>query len=299
MCRANALTAVKRAGSGHLGSSFSALDLVVHLLFEELNVAELGWDDPDRDVFFSSKGHDVPGLYAALHALGVIPADRLLRLRRLGGLDGHPDVGVPGIEANSGSLGMGISKGRGIAWAKRFLGRGGRVVVHRRRRRAAGGPELRGAAGRRAPARRPALGDRRPQRAPVRQADGGDPRARRPRPRSWRVRLAGRDAATGTTTPRCARVFERFRAGDDAPEGARRRTRSRAGASRSWSTPRARGGGGTYRWHAGAPGRRGLRTRARRDRRTDRRAARRARAAAARARAGAAARRHAGRLAAG
>lgn len=129
MCRANALVAVKRAGSGHLGSSFSALDLVVHLLWRELNVATLGWDHPDRDVFFSSKGHDVPGLYAALHALGVIPTERLLRLRRLGGLDGHPDVGVPGIEANSGSLGMGLSKGRGIAWAKRFRGRDGRVVV--------------------------------------------------------------------------------------------------------------------------------------------------------------------------
>jgi len=129
MCRANALTAVKRAGSGHLGSSFSALDVVTHLLWRELNVAELGWEHPDRDVFFSSKGHDAPGLYAALHALGVIPAERLLRLRRLGGLDGHPDVGVPGIEANSGSLGMGLSKGRGMAWAKRFLGRDGRVVV--------------------------------------------------------------------------------------------------------------------------------------------------------------------------
>src|SRR5947199_5268415 len=129
MCRANALVAVKRAGSGHLGSSFSALDVVVQLLWHELNVAEVGWDDPNRDVFFSSKGHDVPGLYAALHALGVIPTERLLRLRRLGGLDGHPDVGVPGIEANRGSLGMGLSKGRGMAWAKRFLGRGGRVVV--------------------------------------------------------------------------------------------------------------------------------------------------------------------------
>jgi transketolase len=129
MCRANALVAVKRAGSGHLGSSFSALDVVVHLLWRELNVRELGWEHPDRDVFFSSKGHDVPGLYAALHALGVIPAERLLGLRRLGGLDGHPDVGVPGIEANSGSLGMGLSKGRGMAWAKRHLGRGGRVVV--------------------------------------------------------------------------------------------------------------------------------------------------------------------------
>ena len=129
MCRLNALVAVKRAGSGHLGSTFSSLDLVAHLLWESLNVVELGFDSPDRDVFFSSKGHDVPGLYAALNALGVIPTERLLRLRRLGGLDGHPDVGVPGIEANSGSLGMGISKARGIAWAKRHLGRGGRVVV--------------------------------------------------------------------------------------------------------------------------------------------------------------------------
>lgn len=129
MCRANALVAVKRAGSGHLGSSFSALDIVVHLLYAELNTAGVGFDDPGRDVFFSSKGHDVPGLYAALNALGVVPTERLLRLRRLGGLDGHPDVGVPGIEANSGSLGMGISKARGIAWAKQRLGLGGRVVV--------------------------------------------------------------------------------------------------------------------------------------------------------------------------
>ena len=129
MCRFNALTAVKRAGSGHLGSTFSSLDLVAHLLWEQLNVLAVGFDSADRDVFFSSKGHDVPGLYAALNAVGVIPTERLLRLRRLGGLDGHPDVGVPGIEANTGSLGMGISKARGIAWAKRYLGRGGRVVV--------------------------------------------------------------------------------------------------------------------------------------------------------------------------
>ena len=102
MCRANALVAVKQAGSGHLGSSFSAMDVVAHLFFKELNTAQLGFDHADRDVYFSSKGHDVPGLYAVLHALGVLPAERLLKLRRLGGLDGHPDVGVPGIEANSG-----------------------------------------------------------------------------------------------------------------------------------------------------------------------------------------------------
>jgi transketolase len=129
MCRLNALTAVKQAGSGHLGSSFSAMDIVVYLLYEQLNTVELGFDHPDRDVYFSSKGHDVPGLYAVLHSLGVVSTEKLLRLRRLGGLDGHPNVRAPGIEANSGSLGMGISKGRGIAWAKRHLRRGGHVVV--------------------------------------------------------------------------------------------------------------------------------------------------------------------------
>ena len=34
MCRANTLASVKRAGSGHLGSSFSAMDIVVWLYYE-------------------------------------------------------------------------------------------------------------------------------------------------------------------------------------------------------------------------------------------------------------------------
>lgn len=129
MCRVNALAAVKQAGSGHLGSSFSAMDIVARLYFEEMNVAELGLEHPDRDIYFSSKGHDVPGLYSTLFGLGLLPKERFLKLRRFGGLDGHPDIGCPGVEANSGSLGMGISKARGMAWAKRYLGRRGRVFV--------------------------------------------------------------------------------------------------------------------------------------------------------------------------
>ncbi|MHB1195182.1 MAG: transketolase C-terminal domain-containing protein [Longimicrobiales bacterium] len=129
MCRGNALCAVKRAGSGHLGSSFSAMDIVVWLYFRRMNLDQVGLSSPDRDVYFSSKGHDVPGFYSVAYAKGFLPEDRFLRLRRLGGVDGHPDVRVPGVEANSGSLGMGISKGRGIAWAKRRLGLAGHVFV--------------------------------------------------------------------------------------------------------------------------------------------------------------------------
>jgi transketolase len=129
MNRANTLAMVKRAGSGHLGSSFSAMEIVTWLYHEEMNVLKVGFDSPERDIYFSSKGHDVPGLYATLYSLGALSEEKMLKLRRFEGLDGHPDIGIPGIEANSGSLGMGISKGRGMAWAKKFSKNGGRIFV--------------------------------------------------------------------------------------------------------------------------------------------------------------------------
>lgn len=129
MCRFNAITAVKKAGSGHLGSSLSSMEIVVWLYYNEMNTISKGLNSPDRDIYFSSKGHDVPGLYSVLHSLGVISDDKLLNLRRLNGIDGHPDVSVNGIEANTGSLGMGISKAKGMAWAKQYRKNGGHVYV--------------------------------------------------------------------------------------------------------------------------------------------------------------------------
>ena len=129
MCSANTLATVKRAGSGHLGSSFSSLDVVTYLYHHEMNVAELGVDHPDRDIYFSSKGHDAPGHYAVLHSLGLLAEERFQLLRRLNGTHGHPDVSIPGMEANTGSLGMGISKAKGIALAKKMRGAKGRVMV--------------------------------------------------------------------------------------------------------------------------------------------------------------------------
>lgn len=129
MCRYNTLIAVKKAGSGHLGSSLSAMDITTYLYLNEMNVFDVGFDSPDRDIYFSSKGHDVPGLYSLFHALGIIPEEKLLMLRRLNGLDGHPEVRQPGIEASTGSLGMGISKGKGMAWAKSYNKNRGHVYV--------------------------------------------------------------------------------------------------------------------------------------------------------------------------
>ena len=129
MCTANTLATVKRAGSGHLGSSFSSLDIVTYLYHHEMNITELGVDHPDRGIYFSSKGHDAPGHYAVLHSLGLLSEERFQHLRRLNGTHGHPDVSIVGMEANSGSLGMGISKGKGMALGKKLNGSKGRVMV--------------------------------------------------------------------------------------------------------------------------------------------------------------------------
>jgi transketolase len=252
-CRLNALVAVKRAGSGHLGSTFSALDLVAHLLFEELDVADRGFHDPDRDVFFSSKGHDVPGLYAVLFALGVVPRERLLRLRRLGGLDGHPDVGVPGIEASSGSLGMGISKGRGIALAKRRLGRGGRVVVM------TGDGELQ--EGQNWEALQAAAHERLGRLWVV--VDRNEVQSDKPTEEivslgdlETKLRAFGWDVAAvdGHDHAALREAFARFRDTDGAPKALVAKTVKGRGVSFMEHPVALAEGGGTYRWHAGAPG---------------------------------------------
>jgi transketolase len=128
ICRINTLYMIARAGSGHIGSSFSSLDLVAWLHLEELRGLGHAASEP-RDLFFSSKGHDVPGLYAVLIGLGLLPFDRINTLRRLGGLPGHPDVATPGIVANSGPLGMGISKAKGMVRAARLGKHDRRIFV--------------------------------------------------------------------------------------------------------------------------------------------------------------------------
>lgn len=126
MARLNALYMIARAGSGHIGSSFSSLDIVTWLHLDELR------EDADggaRDLYFSSKGHDAPGLYAVLIALGKLPREWVHKLRNVDGLPGHPDVGTPHIVTNTGSLGMGISKAKGMAFAHRRNGIDGRIYV--------------------------------------------------------------------------------------------------------------------------------------------------------------------------
>jgi transketolase len=127
LCRLNTLYMIMRAGSGHIGSSFSSTDLITWLWLQEMRDANSG--TPGSDVYFSSKGHDAPALYALLIALEKLDFDLVHKLRQIDGLPGHPDVSTPFIATNTGSLGMGISKAYGMARANRYRGESGRIFV--------------------------------------------------------------------------------------------------------------------------------------------------------------------------
>ena len=127
LARINTLYMIARAWSGHIGTSFSSLDIMSWLFLNEMRDLDKG---PDAcDIFFSSKGHDAPGLYSVLIGLGLLPEEKIDHLRRLHGLPGHPHVETPYIQANTGSLGMGVSKAKGMAIANRLAGRPRRIFV--------------------------------------------------------------------------------------------------------------------------------------------------------------------------
>ena len=125
--RINVLYTIARAWSGHPGTCFSATDIMAWLFLQKIQGLEEGEDR--CDLFFSSKGHDAPALYAVLTGLGLLDFDLLHTLRRVDGLPGHPHVETPFVQANTGSLGMGISKAKGIATANRLRGQRRRIFV--------------------------------------------------------------------------------------------------------------------------------------------------------------------------
>jgi transketolase len=119
------------AGSGHPGGSLSATDLVAALYFGVMRHRPQEPEWTDRDRFILSKGHACPVLYAALAEAGYITHDLLSSLRRFGSpLQGHPDRRKLGIiEASTGSLGIGLSMGIGMAVAARLRGSPSRTYV--------------------------------------------------------------------------------------------------------------------------------------------------------------------------
>lgn len=115
--RREIITMVHHANSGHVGGSLGSADLLVALYYHLMNHQPQQPDWSDRDRFILSKGHCTPVIYAVLADCGYFPKEDLKTFRRPGShLQGHPyQPKTPGIDASTGTLGLGISTGVGMA----------------------------------------------------------------------------------------------------------------------------------------------------------------------------------------
>lgn len=119
--RKDILKALTLAGSGHTGGSLSIVEILIALYYYALKNDPKNPKWKERDLFLLSKGHGCPALYAVLADKGYFPKEDLWGLRKMGSqLQGHPQLGLPGIEISSGSLGQGLSIANGMALAARL-----------------------------------------------------------------------------------------------------------------------------------------------------------------------------------
>lgn len=118
------------AGTPHLGSALSCVDILVAAYWGALRVDPCHPGAPGRDRFILSKGHAATALYATLAYRGFFDPSLLARFNADGGpLPEHPTPGLPGVEAATGSLGHGLSLALGMALAGRIRGQGFRCYV--------------------------------------------------------------------------------------------------------------------------------------------------------------------------
>jgi transketolase len=121
---------IKMATNGgcFIGASLSAVDVLVYLYADYLDLHNANLDDPNRDYLFLSKGHDVPALYSTFVEFGLLDSHRLgNHLSVDDHIYWHPNTNIDGVEFHSGSLGHLPSIAIGVAIDIKI--RGGRNKV--------------------------------------------------------------------------------------------------------------------------------------------------------------------------
>ena len=96
--RLDILNAIKIAKKGHIGGSYSIVDILVTLYYVEIinfDSSNPEWEERDR--FLLSKGHAGVALYAVLADLGFFPKEEMNFLNNKKLLGEHPDQFIPGI----------------------------------------------------------------------------------------------------------------------------------------------------------------------------------------------------------
>jgi transketolase len=115
--REDVLNMCIKAGTGHVTSSMSFIDLLVALYHGgvvRFDPANPHWEKRDR--FILSKGQGSPALYVILADLGFFQKSDLELFAQRGGKFGvHLQQSVPGVEITCGSLGQGFGMAAGLA----------------------------------------------------------------------------------------------------------------------------------------------------------------------------------------
>ena len=109
--RAYALHMLRLAASGHIGIVLGCADIITTIY---ANFLRRG-----RDRFVMSAGHGSALLYSVLKMAGYDVGD-LNHFREIGGLPGHPEYGIDGVDATTGPLGQGVANAVGMALAEKI-----------------------------------------------------------------------------------------------------------------------------------------------------------------------------------
>jgi len=111
-----------KAGTPHLGSAMSCVDILVAAYFAVAKVDPARPEDPLRDRVILSKGHAATALYATLAERGYFPSSWLDEFAtHCSPLAEQPAPDcAPGVELATGSLGHGLPVAIGMALAARI-----------------------------------------------------------------------------------------------------------------------------------------------------------------------------------
>ncbi len=117
-------------GALHVAPAFSCLELTDAVYHGLMRPVPGGKPGQSIDTFLMSKGHGAVSQYVILSDLGILSEKDLLEYcTKQGRLGAHPDYGLPGIEASTGSLGHGMGISAGIAYANRMQNSNGRIFA--------------------------------------------------------------------------------------------------------------------------------------------------------------------------
>ncbi len=125
------LKMIEKSGSGHIGGSYSCLEILIALYNKIMKHDNKNPDWEKRDRLVLSKGHAESALYAVLCSAGYYPVDYTETMRKIGcPLQGHPCAKwLKGVDYSTGSLGQGLSFGVGQALSGKKQGFNVFVVV--------------------------------------------------------------------------------------------------------------------------------------------------------------------------